>query len=87
MTYRSTLINPFVTTTSANLVEIIQNWVTTRPILKLDGLIVRVSPNCPTCIPTLGADECADEAPSNAMIARTLSVCTVRTLGQDICTR
>ena len=42
-TYRSTLINPFPTTTAARLVGIIQSWVSSNPAFILDDLLVRVS--------------------------------------------
>ena len=41
-TYRSTLINPFPTTTAARLVGIIQSWVSSNPSFILDDLLVRV---------------------------------------------
>ena len=43
-TYRSTLVNPFptTTTTAARLVGIIQSWVSTNPSFILDDLLVRV---------------------------------------------
>ena len=42
-TYRSTLINPFpTTTTAARLVGIIQSWVSTNASFILDDLLVRV---------------------------------------------
>ncbi|CAI8028831.1 hypothetical protein GBAR_LOCUS16385, partial [Geodia barretti] len=46
-TYRTTLVNPFPTTNSTQLVGIIQSWVSTGPSLVLDGLLVRVSPSWP----------------------------------------
>ena len=43
-TYRSTLVNPFpTTTTAARLVGIIQSWVSSNPSFILDDLLVRVS--------------------------------------------
>ena len=44
-TYRSTLVNPFPTTTSARLVGIIQSWVSSNPAFILDDLLVRVPPH------------------------------------------
>ena len=44
-TYRSTLVNPFPTTTAARLVGIIQSWVSTNPSFILDDLLVRVPPH------------------------------------------
>ena len=42
--------NPFPTTTSTHLVGIIQSWVSMGPSLILDGLLVRVSGECPIAI-------------------------------------
>ena len=44
-TYRSTLVNPFPTTTAARLVGIIQSWVSTNAAFILDDLLVRVPPH------------------------------------------
>ena len=45
-TYRSTLVNPFpTTTTAARLVGIIQSWVSTNASFILDDLLVRVPPH------------------------------------------
>ena len=44
-TYRSTLVNPFPTTTAARLVGIIQSWVSTNPSFILDDLLVRGVPH------------------------------------------
>ena len=89
-TYRSTLVNLFATTSAAQLVGIIQSWVSTSPSLVLDGLLVAVNPDCPTCIDCLDADECAYDNGSdpdiNERISQVLSVCAVQHLGQEICT-
>ena len=56
----------------------------------IDGLLVRVSPNCPTCIDSLDVRECEGgvetESAVNERISRVLSVCAVRELGEEICT-
>ena len=45
-TYRSTLVNPFpTTTTAARLMGIIQSWVSSNPSFILDDLLVRVPPH------------------------------------------
>ena len=92
-TYRSTLINPFPTTTSSTqLVGIIQSWVSSSPSLTLDGLLVRVSANCLTSVASLGDEECEGggrimpESAVAEMVTRVLSVCAIRELGNDICT-
>ena len=51
-TYRSTLVNPFPTTTSARLVGIIQSWVSSNPAFILDDLLVRVPPHISLQSPT-----------------------------------
>ena len=47
-TYRSTLVNPFPTTNSSELLGIIQSWVSSGPTLVPDGLSVRVNRYCPS---------------------------------------
>ena len=88
-TYRSTLINPFPTTNSSQLVGIIQNWVSTGPSLILDGLLVRVSPACPTSLSSLDEEECESGVRSDPdlsqMISQTLNECAVRNLGEQVC--
>ena len=88
-TYRTTLVNPFPTTNSTHLVGIIQSWVSTGPSLNLDGLLVRVSPSCPTSISSLDEEECEtgtrDDPGLGERITQTLNVCAVRNLGEEIC--
>ena len=50
VTYRSALVNPFPTTTSAHLVGTIQSWVSSAPSLVIDKILLRVSPSCPTVL-------------------------------------
>ena len=50
-TYRSTLVNPFPTTTAARLVGIIQSWVSSNPSFILDDLLVRVPHTHLTTVP------------------------------------
>ena len=89
-TYRSTLVNPLPTTTAAELVGIIQSWVSTSPSLIIDGLLVRLTVGCPTCVDNLDAEECdcpGDIDPGTAeMMSQVLSVCAIRQIGQEICT-
>ena len=86
-TYRSTLINPFPTTTAARLVGIIQSWVSTVPSLILDGLLVRVSGECPTAISSLDEGECESGVSGDPglgqRITQTLNVCALRDLGRE----
>ena len=88
-TYRTTLINPFPTTNSSQLVDIIQNWVSANPSLILDGLLMRVSPTCPTSLSSHDEEECDSGVRSDPELAQrisqTLNVCAVRNLGQEIC--
>ena len=87
-TYHSTLVNPFPSTNSTQLVGIIQSWVSACPSLILDGLVVRVYHDVPTCsLPSLDDGECVDDVGSVSGVAEVLSqVCAVRALGQEICT-
>ena len=89
-TYRSTIINPFPTTTSAHLVGIIHSWVSMGPSLILDGLLVRVSGECPTAISSLDEGECesgvsGDPGLVGQRITQTLHTCALRNLGEDVC--
>ena len=88
-TYRSTLINPFPTTNSSQLVGIIQNWVSMGPSLILDGLLVRVSPVCPTSLSSLDEKECESGVRSDPdlsqRISQTLNECALRNLGREVC--
>ena len=88
-TYRTTLVNPFPTTNSIHLVGIIQSWVSTGPSLILDGLLVRVSPSCPTSISSLDEEECETDTGHDPglgdRITQTLNVCALRNLGEEIC--
>ena len=90
VTYRSTLVNPLPTKNSTQLVSIIQSWVSTSPSFTLDGLLVRVNANCPTCVASLGDDECVSGDTDSGVAIRVhqvLSLCAVRSLGQEICTK
>ena len=89
-TYRSTLINPFLTSQNATqLVGIIQSWVSTGPSLILDGLLVRVSGECPTAISSLDEGECESGVSGDPglgqRITQTLHTCALRNLGDEIC--
>ena len=88
-TYRSTIINPFPTTTSTHLVGIIQSWVSTGPSLILDGLLVRVSGECPTAISNLDEGECESGVSGDPglgqRITQTLHTCALRNLGEEVC--
>ena len=89
ITYRSTLVNPFPTTTAVRLVGIIQSWVSMGPSLILDGLLVRVSGECPTAISSLDEGECESGVSGDPglgqRITQTLNECAVRNLGQEVC--
>ena len=88
-TYRTTLINPFPTKNSSQLVGIIQNWVSSSPSLVLDGLLVRVSPACAASISRIDERECQTGVITDPglgeRITQTLNECTVKNLGKEIC--
>ena len=87
-TYRSTLVNPFPTTNATQLVGIIQSWVSMGPSLILDGLLVRVSGDCPTAISSLDEGECESgtrhDPGLGQRITQTLNVCALRDLGREL---
>ena len=78
--------NPFPTTTSTHLVGIIQSW---GPFLILDGLLVRVSGECPTAISSLDEGECesgvSGDPALGQRITQTLHACALRNLGEEVC--
>ena len=86
-TYRSAIINPFSTTNSSYLVGIIQRWVSTRPHIVLDNLLVWVNPQCPTALSSLGESECdyEDNSGLGLRMGEVLSECAVIELREDIC--
>ena len=82
--------NPFPTTTSTHLVGIIQSWVSMGPSLILDGLLVRVSGECPTAISSLDEGECESGVSGGdpglgQRITQTLHTCALRNLGEEVC--
>ena len=87
-TYRSTIISPFPNKNSSQLVGIIQSWVSNSPSLIIDGLLVRINDDCPTSIVCLDDDECpwSTNDIDTEIITQVLSVCAIRSLGQQICT-
>ena len=88
-TYRTTLINPFPTKNSSQLVGIIQNWVSSSPSLVLDGLLVRVSSTCQTSISHIDETECQSGVITDPglgeRITQTLNFCALRNLGDLVC--
>ena len=88
-TYRTTLINPFPTKNSSQLVGIIQNWVSSSPSLVLDGLLVRVSSTCQTSISRIDETECQSWVMTDPglgeRITQTLNFCALRNLGDLVC--
>ena len=76
--------------TTTQLVGIIQSWVSTSPSLLLDGLLVRVSADCPTAISSLDVGECecndvSSDPGLGKRITQTLNACAVRNLGEELC--
>jgi hypothetical protein len=87
-TYRSTIVD-FHNIISCQLVGIIQRWVSTSPSPVLEGLLVRVSADCPTSVASLDEEECECGARSDPglgeRITEVLNVCALRELGQEVC--
>ena len=88
-TYRTTLVNLFPATNSTDMVGIIQSWVSDGASLVLDGLLVRLSQTCPVSISRLDVGECDSRVRTGTglgeRITQTLNECTVRHLGEEIC--
>ena len=66
---------------------LIQSWVSTGPSLILDGLLVRVSGECPTAISSLDEGECESGVSGDPglgqRITQTLNICALRDLGRE----
>ena len=81
-TYRSTIIGTrFYNATQ--LVEFIQDWVTSGPTLTIQWYTVKLDPKCPVSISSLGDPECRQSENERSYqddpnIARCVEVCIAR---------
>ncbi|CAI8015959.1 Scavenger receptor cysteine-rich type 1 protein M130 [Geodia barretti] len=60
-TYRSYITTPYPVSTNTNssdLLAIIENWISSAPIMLFDLLLVKINPRCPIAISSLNEPEC-----------------------------
>ncbi|CAI8015961.1 Scavenger receptor cysteine-rich type 1 protein M130 [Geodia barretti] len=60
-TYRSYITTPYPVSTNTNssdLLAIIENWISSAPIMLFDLLLVKINPRCPIGISSLNEPEC-----------------------------
>ena len=60
-----TLHVPASITDAGNIVTNINEWVQTKPRVRVDGVILDVDPDCPTMLDSFNSDDCVIEGPSN----------------------
>ena len=62
------------------IVEFIQDWVTSGPIMTIQWYTVKLDPKCPVSISSLGAQECGKESSylDDPTISRCVDVCIAR---------
>ena len=60
-----TLQVPASITDADNIVTNINQWVQTKPRVRVDGVILDVDPDCPTMLDSFNSDDCVIEGPSN----------------------
>ena len=81
-TYRSTIIGT-QSYNATELVEFIQDWVTSGPTLTIQWYTVKLDPKCPVSISSLGDPECGQSEKESSYlddpnIARCVDVCIAR---------
>ena len=78
-TYRSTIIGT-QSYNATELVEFIQDWVTSGPTLTIQWYTVKLDPKCPVSISSLGDPECEKESSylDDPNIAHCVVVCIAR---------
>ena len=87
-TYRTALVNPGITTSStAELVAHIQDWVRGGPVVKLNQLLVRVNHDCPVTVTGFGDPECAVPASLtlSPQVIGAFNTCAIQSLGTQVC--
>ena len=60
-----TLQVPASITDADSIVTNINQWVQTKPRVRVDGVILDVDPDCPTMLDSFNSDDCVTEEPSN----------------------
>ena len=60
-----TLQVPASITDADSIVTNINQWVQTKPRVRVDGVILDVDPDCPTMLDSFNSDDCVIEGPSN----------------------
>ena len=90
VTYRSSLVNPFLTVPShaLSLLKILQDWISLSPSLQIDWLLVRINPSCPAAVQSLDVDECESSSVHgelNERVEHVLKTCVIEQLGDELC--
>ena len=90
LTYRSTILGA-VNYNATQLLAILQDWVASGPVIKLDWLLLHVSPGCPIHISSMADPECSLSEPQTSTlitsdygVIQCVNVCLRRTRGHDI---
>ena len=60
-----TLQVPASITDADNIVTNINEWVQTKPRVRVDGVVLDVDPDCPTMLDSFNSDDCVIEGSSN----------------------
>ena len=94
VTYKST-ISGTADNNATQLLAVLQDWVASGPVIKLDWLLLHVSPGCPIHISSMADPECSLSEPqtfdnptlitSDYGVIQCVNVCLIRTRGRDIC--
>ena len=56
---------PASITDADSVVTNINQWVQTKPRVRVDGITLDIDPNCPTTLDSFNSDDCVIEVPSN----------------------
>ena len=96
VTYRST-ISGTIGNNASQLLAILQDWVASGPVIKLNWKLLRVSPGCPTRIASMADPECSLSGPTHTMfddptlitsdskVIKCVNACLYRKQGHGIC--
>ena len=87
-TYRSSLVSPGLPglSNASSLVQYLQHWVDTAPVVRLDWLLVRINQACPVALRQLSDPECStpDSLTHDPQVIIAFNRCVIRSLGSQI---